>query len=272
MNVEGKALDDPRFARAGLKVQLHRRDVLGRCAAIWHYCYEQRTDTLTMDDVDGLAEHEGFALALVAAGLAERPRGRGRQIRLKGTGEQLKWLVDQDAKRKLALEAKRATLEAKRAAESPAAVPRDIPRDIPRDRPTGRPSDLILDLDPEHAAALAPEREHEQQQHAQQTAVQQQQGSPAVRSGWTPPAGGLADREARRRVSAGEITNADVIACWEYCVRQGVHAKPDADARAAKLVAIQKPEAKRFGAKSARVHVASNDEWTEEDEKAPWEN
>lgn len=238
VNYQGKWLDDPAFSRAGFKLKMHKLDVHGRMLALYRYCLEQRTAILTMEDVDGIAEREGFATVLVAVGIAQEKRSRTTRkvprVSFPAIVEELKWLIELDIKRSKANEARRSqgTSQGKSQGSSN--------------------SELVHD--PVPAAALAPEREHEQQQQEQQAAEQQQQGSPAVRSGWTPPAGGLADREAKRRIASGEITSADVAACWEYCEQKGV----TLDARAAKLIAIQKP--KRKAPKSNAAEISESDD------------
>lgn len=67
--------------------------------------------------------------------------------------------------------------------------------------------------------------------------------APPAPVGWRPRAGGQAEEEARRRVAAGEIADADVTACWEYLAQHGIGSDPvqKQDARALGAIKRQRP-------------------------------
>jgi hypothetical protein len=107
INVDGKAMTDPRFSKAGLRLGINKFEVRGRCLHVWLQAYENRTPLMARDDIDALAEFDGFADAMVAASLA-RPSDEPPLLWLCGVTERIDFLLMQDAKRGKALAAKRA--------------------------------------------------------------------------------------------------------------------------------------------------------------------
>jgi hypothetical protein len=259
VNVDDKAIGDPRFTRAGLKLKMPRFEVLGRCIPVWMHAYSNRRATMSPEDIDTLAEVRGFAKVLLAVDLATKAPGRGGLLRLRGIQERIGFLLLQDQKSAKGVAARQLNRGSSAARSSGKSSEGEIPRREhrqPPGQPAGQPDGQPYSPDQDPALSLPPDPSPDPAPEGRDSraAEQQQQGTPAELSGWTPPAGGLADREAKRRVNAGEISNADVSACWEYCERQGV----TLDARAAKLIAIQKP--KKKSSRSGATEVSESDD------------
>jgi uncharacterized phage protein (TIGR02220 family) len=144
VNVDSKDLPDPRFMKLGLALGTSRFDALGRCVHVWAYALGRRSPLLSSDDIDAIAERIGFTEALIRAGLATAD---GDHVRLSGIADRLDWLLVQDRKRELALEAKRAQLGLSR--QAPAGVPADVPGDAPREVSGDIPNDPDPDPDPD---------------------------------------------------------------------------------------------------------------------------
>ena len=100
VNVEQKALTDPRFGRLGLalvntdypEMTIDTAQCLGvgRMVKVWNACQEQYTYTLTDHDLVVLLGHRDAAKIIVESGLGERA-GRGR-VRIRGTDGRIEWL------------------------------------------------------------------------------------------------------------------------------------------------------------------------------------
>lgn len=148
VNFDSKALGDPRFLRLAGRLKIARPEAWGRILPVWMHAYENRSALMATADVDALAELEGFGAALADVGLAECIEG---QLRLCGVRDRIEFLLQQDEKRAMALEAKkRAKLQ--RDAQPPGGPSR---RSIARDSPNS--PDLVLPQPPAQSGALAPE-------------------------------------------------------------------------------------------------------------------
>lgn len=117
INVESKALSDPRFrilARlAGLADADHAR---GKALRVWAECLERGAYALSSAIVDAAAEVDGFAVAMVKAGLAE-PFGEG--VRICGTEGRIEWLAKKRAASKAGGDSTRAKWQATRGPNGP---------------------------------------------------------------------------------------------------------------------------------------------------------
>lgn len=131
VNVDSKALGDPRFRRLGARLKIRWQEALGRCVAVWMAAYESRAAEMDSIDVDALAERDGFSAAMVAVGLAEfagpspdhpasDPGGSpgSSRVRLRGVAARIDFLLEQDHRRELAAEAKRKQREQRTAPKS----------------------------------------------------------------------------------------------------------------------------------------------------------
>jgi hypothetical protein len=261
VNVDSKALSDPRITRLAARMKINRYEALGRLIPVWMAAYESRSATMLVEDADALSELRGFARAMIACDLATSSRGK---LRLRGVEERIVFLLVNDAKREKALAAKRRL----------AAIPGDRPGGRRSDdasaskgcRPGGhlggRPYSPDLDQAPAPDLDQAPAPDLDQapapDQDAEAGAAELGASSAAASpGGWTPPAGGRAEREARDLVAAGKLTPADVAACWEYLERHGIASDPPQkqDARAAGAIKKQR----RAGGRSADVDDANRD-------------
>jgi hypothetical protein len=111
VNVDSKALKDPKFKRLGKSLGASWYEALGLCIELWMFCYEQRSEFLTTDDVDAVVARPGFGDALVAADLAELDRGR---LRVRGVRARIGYLVNQAERARAAGKASAASRRAKK--------------------------------------------------------------------------------------------------------------------------------------------------------------
>ena len=131
VNFESKMLGDARFKRLAGRLGINHFEVFGRCFAVWNAAHENRSPMMNVGDIDALAELAGFGEAMLAVDLAViEPEG----TRLRGVRDRIVWLMEQDRKREMALEAKRNNLakhEKSSRRTSSEASPGTIPRDVP---------------------------------------------------------------------------------------------------------------------------------------------
>ena len=92
VNVDSKALGDPRFKLLGRALGVTWFEALGRCLPVWMACYDKRSANLATDEIDLIAERDGFALAMKDARLC---RPTGRQMRIAGVTERIEFLKQQ---------------------------------------------------------------------------------------------------------------------------------------------------------------------------------
>jgi hypothetical protein len=165
VNVEGKAMTDPRFKALGNEIGATWFEAMGRCLAVWALAYERRTAVMLDRHIDAAAEMRGFARAMVAAELAgDVPGG----VRLAGVTEGVQWLLIQDTKRAKALAAKRkAAGMVEDVPECSGGVPGDVPHDVPIS--LALDPDLLLSESPARAPArsISPTPEPVPQPHAE---------------------------------------------------------------------------------------------------------
>ena len=130
LSVDSLFLRDPRVKRLAMLVKRHERHVRGDLLEIWEVCFLRRTALLEALDIDAQSEAEGYADAMVRAGLAtETPDG----IRVHGVEERLSWLLAQDEKRSKANAVRNGKRDNK---ELPRGAPEPVPRDIPGEFPS----------------------------------------------------------------------------------------------------------------------------------------
>jgi hypothetical protein len=92
INIEDRALRDPNINRRLPRFTgLSRFDAFGRLLHVWGLAYDQRSAFALIEDVDDRAEHEGFAMAMVQAELAELTSET--TIRMRGVEERIEYLV-----------------------------------------------------------------------------------------------------------------------------------------------------------------------------------
>lgn len=153
INVEQSALRSVRFKRLAMAVGRHPRHVWGDMLFIWEHCYEQRSPYVDEATLDAIADMEGFADAMLAEGNPELelarvvppgtpvadPKGRavanpeGRRTRLLwvcGVMDRIEYLLEQDARRELAIAAKRKKRDKALPMGRPVASAEEHPRPI----------------------------------------------------------------------------------------------------------------------------------------------
>lgn len=83
------------------------RHVRGDLLEIWDFCFQRRTCIVDALDIDAQGEMEGYADAMIRAGMAsDTPEG----VRVSGVSDRMEWLAVQDAKRAKANEARKTAL------------------------------------------------------------------------------------------------------------------------------------------------------------------
>lgn len=92
INVDGSALRDPRVKFLAIATGLDRFGVLGRLLEVWGLCYDRVSANLPAAHIDAVAEHTGFAVAMVAAELAV---DAGGLIRVCGAERRITYLQGQ---------------------------------------------------------------------------------------------------------------------------------------------------------------------------------
>ena len=141
VNIDSSVPSDPRFQRLAWETKLDLRHAVGCCYFVWLACYQRRTCSMSIVDVDVAANHPGFAHAMVACDLA-RSRGPERVI-IAGVRERIKYLKRQSelgrrggktkARNRLKASSERlanATANAKRTPSEPPSLPPDLAPDL----------------------------------------------------------------------------------------------------------------------------------------------
>ena len=139
VNVDSRALLDPRFARLGMRCSpaINRHEALGRCIRVWNAAYEARSPIMLCEDVDAHAEVIGFADAMIGSGLAALldPSDADllRRAHLRGVKGRIDWLLLQDKKSALGVAKRMAALNhvVLELANKSADDPRDDPFENP---------------------------------------------------------------------------------------------------------------------------------------------
>jgi hypothetical protein len=90
LSVEGAALGDPRFRKLGKTLKMPWQEATGRCLLVWLVCYERREPLLLLEDLDIIADFDGFGAGMVSAGLAEQV---GDRARVRGVTDRIEFLV-----------------------------------------------------------------------------------------------------------------------------------------------------------------------------------
>ncbi len=92
INVDDVALRDPDInRRLPRHTGLSRFDAFGRLVHVWGLAYDRRSAVLLMEDVDDVAEHDGFAAGMVLAGIADQVDPNS--IRVHGVDDRIAYLI-----------------------------------------------------------------------------------------------------------------------------------------------------------------------------------
>ena len=166
VNVDLEFPSSPGFKRLVRKLQLPAAHALGCCVQLWAACYVARTPFISRDDADAAADLDGFADALVGAGLADEAKqgdtteidvvvkrqplqvatftkvAESDGVRVRGVAERIGFLLLQGERSKLGVAARKNNPRV-----NPRVDPAVNPRVDPMGNPAGNPSDLDLDLD-----------------------------------------------------------------------------------------------------------------------------
>lgn len=89
VTVDKKAREDSRIKAVGMLLKMTKFEALGRCVAVWDACTIEQVYCLPPLLIDAAAEMEGFAEAMLKAGLVVN-QGDGT-YRVKGTGGRIEW-------------------------------------------------------------------------------------------------------------------------------------------------------------------------------------
>lgn len=104
VNIDSQVVTDARFKRLGRALRISWFEALGRCTVVWLESYARRAELLIEEDIDIIADMDGFARALVAAELAEL--GGDNLIRLRGVSSRITFLIEQQERSKKAVAAR----------------------------------------------------------------------------------------------------------------------------------------------------------------------
>jgi uncharacterized phage protein (TIGR02220 family) len=92
MSIDDMVVRDPRITKLASLVGWSRRETVGCLVLdVWPICYDQREHIIAADLINIAAGNDGFADAMVRAGLAEWVRGN-RKVRIKGAQERIEYL------------------------------------------------------------------------------------------------------------------------------------------------------------------------------------
>lgn len=143
MSIDDKFPRDPRVVRLGKALAWSRRETIGALIDVFQIAYDREIDVLPEADIDTAAERDGFTVAMIEVGLAERMRGGG--VRIKGAKSRIRYLTDKTEAGKLggvkSGESRRNQREAKRSsASSTREAVRNPPDPVPDDPPVPDPA------------------------------------------------------------------------------------------------------------------------------------
>lgn len=111
INIDSQWFGDPRWRLAGSLAKENPLLTRGRIENVWHYCYIQRSDTLSDDDINVQAEWDSessFADILVKARLAEKMHNG--EYRIRGVADRIHFLIQQAERGRAGAEARKRTL------------------------------------------------------------------------------------------------------------------------------------------------------------------
>src|SRR5262245_40277329 len=138
VNVDQKALSDPRFEVLGRLMGADRYAALGRMVYIWNECAERETQTLSFAIVEAIFGHPSATDWLITAELAAndystRMPVRANAVRIKGTHGRIEWLANRRREGKLGGQ------RGGRPRKTPRGLPPETP---PAPAPAPAPADL----------------------------------------------------------------------------------------------------------------------------------
>jgi hypothetical protein len=149
VNVDSKAMKDPRFKRLGKALGVSWHEALGLCVEVWMYAYEQRSEFMKTEDVDAVVARDGFGAAMLKAELAEVDRDR---LRLRGVKKRIGYLTRQQESARAGGRASAASRRAKKSqgleANAQASV-NQHPKRHTTDLDLDQDHDLVPDQDPD---------------------------------------------------------------------------------------------------------------------------
>lgn len=97
VNVEQKALSDPRFRKLGREILGPQTDAviaqalgLGLMISVWNHCQEQAVYAVPANELDAIIDRDGSGEILVRCALAEP--SRRQTFRIRGTADRVEWL------------------------------------------------------------------------------------------------------------------------------------------------------------------------------------
>jgi hypothetical protein len=158
VNMDSSIVSDPRFEfvgealseRLGLTEQDATDLLIGKCYRVWLVCYERRSATLTVREVDKAARMTGFAVALAAEGLADID---GDEVFLHGVDARIDFLERQRAN---GSKGGRPPKPTEKPPGKPTAKPTAKPTEKPPTKPTPKAYSLDHDQDQDQDHTQAP--------------------------------------------------------------------------------------------------------------------
>lgn len=93
VSVDSQVVTDPRFKKLGRALGMSWHEALGRAYVVWLESYQRRQPVLTIEDIDALAERDGFGVAMVRAELAMHVSDD--RVRIRGVEARIEFLIGQ---------------------------------------------------------------------------------------------------------------------------------------------------------------------------------
>lgn len=98
VNVDAAALRDPRIKMLARTLSISLPEAIGRILHVWFVCYERRSAVLPAIEIDISGDLEGFADAMLSAGLAEQDESG---VYVRGVTERIEFLEKQRERGKM---------------------------------------------------------------------------------------------------------------------------------------------------------------------------
>lgn len=95
VNVDSKALSEPRVRRLAKRLGITHFEALGRLLHVWMLCYERRSEVVPLVDCDTVADMDGFGAAMAAEDLADVGHATATELRIRGVSERIEFLSRQ---------------------------------------------------------------------------------------------------------------------------------------------------------------------------------
>ncbi len=101
VNMDSSIAFDPRFKMIAKSLGISLREVIGSCFLLWLHCYQSRSERLSVAQANASADVDGFAEAMIVAGLADEENVNGAVwLKVHGVKERIRFLTNQRSRGK----------------------------------------------------------------------------------------------------------------------------------------------------------------------------